>query len=129
MKHLYIAAAMIEEAGLAETGTDLFVGTLPADVKLGVMLKDPLYGAPVDKGMRGFYDHWFQVIVRHPDPAAGYELARSISRVLDKQRFKRDGLYILTMNPSALPVTYPKGDADDVETAVRIHVAFGELTP
>jgi hypothetical protein len=127
MKHLKIAAGLIEEAGLAEIGVSLFVGTIPHDVAKGVMLKDPLYGATVDEGMHGFYDHEFTVIVRDPDPSAGYQLARQISDVLNIRRREIDELFILRMNPSALPVTYPKGDADDVETSVRIHVAFGEI--
>ncbi len=128
MKHLKIAANLIQAAGLAEIGIDLFIGTLPHDVTRGVMLKDPLFGAEIDEGMEKFYDHWFQVIVRHPDPSAGYELARQVGDVLNIRKRAIDGLFIVRMNPSTLPVTYPKGDADDVETSVRIHIAYGEVS-
>ncbi len=127
MNHLYAAADMIEAASIAEVGVDLYVGTMPEDVAKCVMLKDPLYGAEIDDGMRGFFTHSFTVIVRDPDPAAGYERARLISKALDVRRVTQRGLYILRMSPAALPVTYPKGAADQVETSVRIMVAFGEL--
>jgi hypothetical protein len=126
MKHLYIAAALIENAGLGQTGTDLFIGTIPEDVHVGIMLKDPLYGAEIDDGMEGFFDHEFQVIVRHPRSEEGYALARAVSKALNVRRQTIDNLYILRMSPQTLPVTYPKGDADKVETSVRIQVAFGE---
>jgi len=91
------------------------------------MLRDPFTGAEIDEGMEDFYEQQFQVIVRHEDPAAGYQLARDISQVLNVRRLARDDMFIVMMNPMTLPISYPKGDADDVETAVRIHVAFGEL--
>jgi hypothetical protein len=127
MKHLYVAASLIEAAGLGVAGTDLFVGTMPHDVMEGIMLKDPLYGAEVDDGMRGVYTHWFQLIVRSADPLEGYERARAAAKAIYTKRKAIDGLYIVSMAASALPVTYPKGDADATETSVRISLTYGEL--
>lgn len=124
MKHLYYAAELIEAAELGETGVDLFVGTIPADVHEGVMLRDPLVGAPLDPGLDGFTQLEFQVVVRSADPGAAYEKARAISNVLKAYQVSRPDLFILKMAPCTLPVTYPKGDADELETSVRILCAF-----
>lgn len=124
MKHLYYAAELIEAAGLGEVGVDLYVGTIPADVHTGVMLRDPLVGAKLDEGMDGFVRIEFQVIVRDNDPAAAYTKAQAIGEVLKVDRVERPEIYILKMRPANLPVTYPKGDADEIETSIRISAAF-----
>jgi hypothetical protein len=127
MKHLYVAAELIQAAGLAEIGVDLFVGTMPHDTQTGVMLRDPLVGAMIDDGMQDFFDHEFQVVVRNTDPGVGYEQARAIGEILTMSRRDFPGIHIVRMNPRTLPVSYPMGDADHVETSVRIHCAFGLL--
>jgi hypothetical protein len=124
MKHLYYAAELIEAAGLGEVGVNLFVGTIPADVTEGVMLRDPLVGAELDEGLDGFTQLEFNVIVRSADPAAGYDKALAISRVLRTGQVTRPDLFVLRMAPRTLPVSYPKGDADDIETSVRILIGF-----
>lgn len=124
MKHLYQAALMIEALGLAESGTDLFVGTMPNDVHKGVMLLDPLFGAELDPGMGNFVVHQFQVIVRHPHPEEAWQLAKAISDGITVDDLTADGIYILKMYPLALPATYPKMDSDELETSVRMRVAF-----
>jgi hypothetical protein len=124
MKHLYYAAELIETAGLGEVGVNLFVGTIPADVTEGVMLRDPLVGAELDEGLNGFTQLEFNVIVRSADPAAGYDKALAISRVLRCGQVVRPDLFVLRMAPCTLPVSYPKGDADDIETSVRILIGF-----
>lgn len=127
MNMLMVAAEMIQEAGLGEVGFDLFIGTIPADVTRGVMLRAPLNPTDIDEGMRDFYDTEFQVIVRDTDPAAGFERADRISKVLRAYRVERSGLSIAWLRRKSLPVQYPKGDMDDIETSVRFHVGYGEL--
>lgn len=127
MKMLLVAAAMIEEANLGEQGVDLFVGTMPADVTKGVMLRAPLDPTEIDEGMTDFYNTEFQIIVRDIDPTDGFNRAEAISRALRTDQIERDGLRITWMRRKSLPIQYPKGDADDIETSVRMRVGFGEL--
>lgn len=129
MNMLLAAAVMIEEASLGEQGVDLFVGTMPADVTRGVMLRAPLDPALIDEGMQDFYDTEFQVIVRDEDPSAGYERAVAIGKALKVYRVQAGDLFISWMRPRSLPVSYPRGDADDIETSVRIQVGFGDTAP
>jgi hypothetical protein len=127
MKMLKVAVAMIEEAGFGEEGVDLFIGTIPADVTKGVMLRAPLNPTEVDEGMQNFYDTEFQIIVRDTDPAAGFDRADRISKALRAFRLERDGLSISWLRRRTLPVQYPKGDMDDIETSVHMQVGYGEI--
>jgi hypothetical protein len=127
MKHLYYAAELIEAAGLGEAGVDLYVGTIPADVHEGVMLRDPLTGAKFDEGMDNFVRLEFQVIVRSADPEAAYNKALAIAKVLTVDRVERPDIFVLKLRPCTLPVAYPKGDADEIETSFRVSAAFALL--
>lgn len=124
MKHLYYAAELIEAAGLGTRGEDIFVGTIPADVKEGVMLRDPLTGATIDEGMGGMVSLEFQVVIRSVDPLAAYNKGLAISDALKVNYATGDGVYIRRMRACSMPVSYPKGDADDIETSLRIFCAF-----
>jgi hypothetical protein len=124
MKHLYAAANLIEAAGLAEIGLSLFVGTSPADAHVAIELRDPLYGAEIDPAMGGFLKHDFQIIVRHSDPAAAWDLAQSAAEALIAENLQSEGCVIRKMYPLQLPVTYPKMESDEMETSVRIRVWY-----
>lgn len=127
MKHLYYAAELIQAAGLATEGVDLFVGTIPADVKEGVMLRDPLVGAPLDDAMKGFTSLEFQVVIRSADPDAAYNKGLEISKALKVNYVARPDIYVRSMRATTLPVNYPKGDADEIETSLRVSVSFALL--
>jgi len=124
MKHLYEAATLIQSAGIAEIGTDLFVGTMPHDVRRGISLIDPLFGADLDEGLDGFVVHQFQIVVRDIDPAAAWAKAKAASDVLRVEQYQGSGITITHMYPLTLPATYPAMDSDELETSVRMRVAF-----
>jgi hypothetical protein len=127
MKHLYYAAGLIQAAGLGTEGKDLFVGTIPADAKRAVMLRDPLVGAPIDDAMKGFTSLEFQVVIRDPDPDAAYAKGLAISKVLKVSYVEQPDIYIRSMRATTLPISYPRGDADEIETSLRVFVAFALL--
>lgn len=129
MKDLYFAAERIALAGFGTIGVDLYVGTMPADVMKGAMLRPPLTGAPIDEGQEDFYLTSFQLIVRDPDPAIGYQRALDISKALRMSHADTPDIHIVRIAPDTLPISYPRGDADDIETSVRFLCAWGDKTP
>lgn len=124
MKHLFFLAGIIETAGLAEIGVDLFVGTLPSDVARGAMLIDSLTGHDIDEGLRGFFPSDCQLIVRDPDPQSGYERALALSNAITIANQSNADVEVIWCRPMTLPITYPRGDADDIETSVRFRIGF-----
>ncbi|MGE8141852.1 phage tail terminator protein [Novosphingobium sp. NPDC080210] len=125
MKHLLAMAEIIQAAGIATIGQDLFIGTIPADVVQGVMLRDPLLGAEIDDGMKDFYSIEVSVIVRDPNVGAGYARAEALLAALTKTNWENADIQAAWMRPTSLPVSYPRGDADTLETAFRVRVGFG----
>lgn len=130
MMNLFMAIGeILETAGVGALGVDLFIGTMPAEVKSAAMLREPLNGARIDDGLRGFYPTEFQVIVRDPDPLAGYNRCLAISQALRVYRTTdaANGVYIAWMRPQTLPISYPKGTSDDIEVSCRVDVGYGNL--
>ena len=124
MKSLIAIATLLEEANIATKGIDLFIGTIPADVDRGIMLRDPLAGVDID--MDGFYSTGFHVIVRDPDVMAGYAKAEQIQAYLSGLGVTKVGdVTISWLIPETLPISYPRGDADDIETSFRMRIGFG----
>lgn len=124
MKHLYYAAEKIQADGLGEIGVDLYVGTMPADVKRCAMLRDPLMGAAIDEEMEGFTKHQFQIIVRDIDPAAAWDRAKALGDALKVENVTGNGVVIRKMHPLTLPATYPQMDSDEMETSINMRVWF-----
>lgn len=124
MKHLYEAARILEDQGIGEIGVSLFVGRMPEGVFSGIALKDPLYGAEIDEGQDGFFEHEFLVISTNKDPEIGYDAALQASEVLKVENYQGDGIFLRKVYPLALPSQYPMMDSDLVETAVRMRVWF-----
>lgn len=131
MNLLMAVSDLIQAAGLGALGSDVFIGTIPAEVKGGVMLREPLNGAIIDDGLQGFFNTEFQVIVRDPDPLVGYNRCLAIQQALRVYRMTSadHGVEISWMRPLTLPISYPRGAADDIEVSCRIAVGYGNLTP
>lgn len=125
MKHLLFAAQRLQDAGVATIGVDLFINTLPTDVPRGIMLKDPLDPITIDEGMEGFYTTSFQTIIRDPDLEAADTRAWAALNALRCYRVDGGDIFISWLRPATLPMSYPRGDADDIETSVRYDIGFG----
>ena len=124
MRYLIELARVIAEAGEATEGKDIFVNTMPAEVSRGVMLRPPLTGIEIDEGMRGHYSAEFLVIVRDPDAMTGYERAERISKILKARNLTKPGVHYTWLRPMELPVSYPRGDGDEIESVFPVQVGF-----
>lgn len=124
MKHLYSAATILEDEGFGETGVNIFINTMPHDVKTGIQLQDPVIGADIDDEQEGFTRHTFQIIVHDIDPQAAWDRAYAMSNALRVFERADDGIHIKQMYPLRLPSTYPQGDSDKMETSVLMRVWF-----
>jgi len=126
MKHLDYVAALLETEGKGTLGTDIFIGTLPADVNRGIMLKDPLLGHAVNEELPDWYQTNFQIIIRDPDEQVGSERAEAIFEILFQNHVETTDLTVVKMFPRTKPIMYPRNDADQVEFSMLVRIHFGE---
>lgn len=129
MKHLFYLASLIDAEGIATSGVDLYVNTLPADITAGVMLRDPLMGHEIDEGLRGFFSSEFQMIVRDADIDAGHARAEKIAQALTVANVGNAEVWISWCRPMTLPISYPRSDGDDIEISIRFRLGFGLRAP
>lgn len=126
MKQLIAISEIIAEAGLGTPGVDLFVGTIPGDVASGIMVRPPLNPAEIDEGMDGHIDETIIVIVRDPDMAEGYARAKALMSALKKIEHRQGDIYFSWIRPESMPVSYPRGDGDEIETSLRVQIGWAD---
>ena len=82
-------AQLIEDAGLAKSGTDLFLHSFPAEIETGVLVRSPLGGTKVDYELPEYRKTSFQIIVRtHTQKyLSGDAIARGIFKELTYPKF------------------------------------------
>ena len=124
MRYLIELSRVIVEAGEATEGEDIFINTMPSEVSRGVMLRPPLTGIEIDEGMRGHHEGEFLIIVRDPDVMAGYSRAERIAQIMKARNLTRPGVHYTWLRPTELPVSYPRGDGDEVEAVFPVQVGF-----
>lgn len=119
------------DAGLAEAGKTLFRQTMRAETPVGVMMRAPLSGIPVDPYLPGFYKPNLQVIVRHHDPVLGEKLANAVVKTLtieapeDHEATEEHGrVRIQVFYPRTLPIQFPRLDGNTIEWSINFVTAF-----
>lgn len=116
-------------AGLGVPGRSIFHNAMGAEVNVGVMLRTPLQGVPVDENIEGRHKADIQVIVRHTDPVEGNALANQVTRallieasevhVIDGKRIQISLFY-----PKTLPIQFPRLDGNGLEFSINFKAVF-----
>lgn len=115
-----------EELDLRITGTqkNLFVIHMPAQVTVGVLLRELSPGATVDHEIPRFHRTTFQAIVRHDDFLKGRKLAEDVSRVLSMECVDLDGMHVHYIRPDNLPYVFPASQGDLLEFSVNFDACY-----
>lgn len=101
-----IAEYLTGETDLA-IGRTLFSHFLPADVTVGVMLRNTPVGTQINPEVPDLRKAPFQVIVRDTDFAHGAARADEISKVLNFLEKELTGMATKYMRPRTEPYAYP----------------------
>jgi len=106
MKLESIGEFLADELALV-VGQTLWIHFMPADVRQGVMLREPLGGSRIDPELPGWRKTEFQVIVRDSDYARGRALALEISGALLNTGPELTDMTVRHLYPRADPYGYP----------------------
>lgn len=126
-----IIAKKIEDAGLAQTGENLFLDEMPAHIRVGVMIKSPLAGIKLDHHLPGYYTPDLQLIVRHNEAANGTVMANALIKALTvhkPERYEatneRGPAQINLFLAKTLPIRYPRLTGDLIEWSCNFRTSF-----
>ncbi len=123
MKLLPIAEYLQSE-GVGIMAKSIFINSMPANVKLGVLLKEPFAGTEIDHELPGYRKAVFQVVVRARDYAAGETLIQKVSDTLTLQEIAMNGLQMKYLRPITEPVSYPITEGNEMEFSVNFDSCY-----
>jgi hypothetical protein len=122
---------MIVNAGLGVLGTSLFIDHMPETCEVGVMIRNPLQGNPINHYIPGYEKWQFQIIVRDRTHVGGETRSNAISKLLyfgNMNFTQADGsnLLINFCRPRTKPVTYPRLPNNLIEWSTMFEVNSAE---
>lgn len=127
-----ILANKLITAGLVVPGESLFYDTMPADCQVGVMLRLPLTGVPIDPFIEGWHKADVQIITRHTDPVEGDALANKVCGTLlvEGPEFydataERGPIHVSVFYPQTYPIRFPRLEGNGLEFSQHFKAAFG----
>ena len=130
---LDIIAQILADAGLGTIGganPTIFVTRMPSECTIGIMLRSPLDGVPVDANLPNYFHHHIQVVIRHNEQVAGDALAAQVQKTLtfyNRKFLDNDGKLVMQINhlfPVTLPRVYPTLDSLSIEWSMDMNTNY-----
>lgn len=117
---LFTFAQFIEDAGVAVSGRDLFIGEVPLNLNIGVVLLNNVLPRRIQWDIPTFRQDTFQVVVRHIDDVDGFVYCDRVSKALTVvQETKRNGIKINYIYPKHHPIMFPRLDSNNFEFSIN----------
>lgn len=116
-------AQILEQAGVAVQGENLFINFMPTDTT-GILLRDPFGGTPIDHELPGYRRTSFMLIVRLPEYQAARELMSAAVDALTMQGRETGGMRINYMRPRSEPQTYQPSPGGLIEMITNIDCSY-----
>lgn len=119
-------AQVVEDAGIAKAGTNLFLNLFPAEVETGVLLRSPLTGTRIDYELPEYRKSSFQVIVRtHAHKySTGEAMAKAIFDALTFEETQLNSIFIKYVRPKHEPVSFRGSPGNNVEFSINFEICF-----
>ena len=129
--NLEIIANLIIEAGLGVEGVSLFIDHMPETCEVGVMIRNPLQGNPINHYIPGYEKWQFQIIVRDRKHVDGQRRSDALGALLyfSNRDFMQDNgvnLHVNFCRPRTRPVTYPRLPNNLIEWSTMFEVNSAE---
>ncbi|NKX37871.1 hypothetical protein HGG70_08090 [Rhodobacteraceae bacterium R_SAG4] len=119
-------------AGGFVAGESLFRNHMPAACTVGVMVRGPVSGIPIDPYLPDYYRGKMQVIVRHKDPDEGNRVSAQVQKLLrvDVRELypasaERGEAHLDQFLPDTMPIFFPRLDGNGYEWSQHFDCAFG----
>ena len=118
-------AQILVDAEIGRLGRDIFKNFMPAEAKLGILLRDGFSGTKINHYLPGFHRTDFQLIVRCQDFEKGQTLIENAILALTVvERAVFGDMDIHYMRARSLPFAYPLSPGNMMEFVTQIDVAF-----
>lgn len=117
-------AEIIENAGVGQAGTTLFINFMPADA-MGILLRDPFGSTKIDYELPGMRQTAYMLVVRHKSYEVAKQLmADAVAAVTFDKEVVAGGMAIKYMRPRHEPLVYQPSPANNIEMITNIDCAY-----
>jgi hypothetical protein len=115
---------LIEGAGLASVGEDLFIYHSPADVHNCIILYPSNDPPIIDPDTPGYFKGKFQTIVRSDDYTSGLALCQALSDALTLFNTDTEPMFIKTIRPMYQARAYRRSDSGAIEFSITYDIRY-----
>lgn len=122
------AAAILNSAGVATSGVDLFVYDAPPTATHFALILPDLEGIAEDENLPGYYQTGLSVVVRDDNFPAALAKATAISAALNLHEHDAGEIRIKRIRPTHKPMPYRVPQSDAVEASVNLWACYCETT-
>jgi len=127
-----LLAKRLQDKGVGNIGTDIFLHFMPVECSKGVLVKEPLHGMILNNELPGFIKTNFQIIVRAGNQVEGQDLVDRVSaamKIKNELTLVESGsgefaMKIIQCLPSNLPIRFPRLDGNEIEWSLNYHISF-----
>ncbi|MGY2462242.1 phage tail terminator protein [Vreelandella sulfidaeris] len=109
----------IKASPIAVNGIPTFFNFIPDTAHIAIMIDTPIPGFEIDHELPGYYKDVIEVVVRHSDPKAGFDLCREAMQVLNVVNRVLGDYHFNYVRPTNEPTAYPVSKGGLREFAVR----------
>lgn len=122
---LEIVKDMIEKAGVATFGEDLFIGMMPLEAQIGVLLRHS--GIPIDHELPGYFKGQFRIVARAPAYLDAQELMQRVTQAITvRVETRASGVLVRYLRAVSTPAPFPVSDGDLIEFNCNFDIAYIE---
>lgn len=122
--NLEMIANKLSDDGVAKKGITLFVNQMPVDAKVGVLLRPPYIGTPIDYELPGYRKTKFTASIRGTTYKEANDLAQRVMESLTVIETELDGIAVKFIRPVTEPVLFPVSDAGMTELLVLFETVY-----
>ena len=126
---LSLLADLLEAAQIGVKPEAIYIDEMPATETIGVLLRLPLTGVPINHELPGYYRSQVQAIVRAQKAANGDLLAARVSAALTLTDRSLpaggpESMFVTFLRPRTLPVVYPRSDGNGKEWSISLDACY-----
>lgn len=117
-------AKYLEQEGAGAQGKTIFINHLPAQVPIGILLREGYGGTPINHELPGYRRADFMVVVRGSNYDSCQALIEQVMTTLNFEDIEFDGLLFRYLRPATEPVVYPLSVGGLYEFVVQFDAVY-----
>lgn len=122
--NLEMIAERLQDEGVGRMGQTIFINHMPVEASVGVLLRPPYIGTPIDYELPGYRKTKFNAAVRGRNYSEAKTLVQKVMDALTFGDIELSGLEIRHVRPITEPVSFPVSDGGMVEFLVIFEATY-----